>query len=74
MELTVEQLQKAFRQHDYILLRFPNGKAFAVNTKAGTLALKLKGKVDPKARVIYTSWQAVSFQEYISRKSKFVES
>ncbi len=74
MKLTVEQLQKAFRQHDYILVRFPSGKAFAVNSKVGALALKRKGKVDPNTKLLYTSWQGISFQEYISRKAKFVES
>jgi hypothetical protein len=69
--LTPLMLLNAFKKYKYIFLRFPNGKGYAVNSKAGILAYK-KSRPRLNSRTNYISFKDISFHEYISKKTPFV--
>ena len=70
MNLTKEQLYKATKKHEYLLLRGQFG-TMAINCKIADVLYK-RSVLKPKDKTQVQSFKPVSFIEYIQLKSPFI--
>lgn len=73
MNITVKQLIKICNENKFIVVRYKNGDAGAINCKVATIPSRLKraeANIDLETR--FVSYYPCDLHEYISLKQPFV--
>jgi len=73
--LTIAQLEEAFKRSQYLLLRLRNNQVHAVNSRVLRCEKLQKDKVERgvKSETSFYSYRTCTFHEYISRKTPFMK-